>query len=265
MVTINVNGSVNSLVVNVNRDGAVIEANGDEVWSAGPSYPPYLTFSSTARFSIETDELTAFWDGTIEYSTDANNWSTWDGTKVYSAATNGTHYLYLRGTGNTYISATSSSSVNAWGISGTAPVSCDGDIMTLLDYTDPENATMADYCFAYMFSSSNSLVKPPTLTATTLSTGCYRSMFQNSVLAELPKITASEFPSLCCSRMVSGCSFICLSETQTGEYQTPYTLPADGTATAASNAFNYMFQNTGGTFTGNPTVNTTYYTSNLVV
>ena len=65
--------------------------------------------------------------------------------------------------------------------------------------------------------------------------------------------------------MFKGCTNIKLSETQTGEYQTAYRMPPSGTGTTAANAFKEMFDSTGGTFTGTPVINTTYYTSNNIV
>ena len=71
----------------------------------------------------------------------------------------------------------------------------------------------------------------------------------------------------CYESMFEGCSLIKLSTTQTGEYQTAYTIPKSGTGTTANGALQNMFVNTGGTFTGTPSINTTYYlsTSNTVV
>ena len=63
------------------------------------------------------------------------------------------------------------------------------------------------------------------------------------------------------------CINIKLSTTQTGEYQTAYIIPKSGTGTTATDALLNMFSVTGGTFTGTPEINTTYYlsTSNIVV
>lgn len=313
-VIININGNVAALIVNTNRTGASITANGDEVWSAGPSYPPYLTFSSASSFTLLQMFEQVVWDGTLEYSTDAENWATWDGSIISSAASGGTHYLYMRGTGNTVITGAAD---QGWYIDGT-DVSCDGDIRTLLDYADPENTTMAQSCFFALFKENDALVKGPDLPSMTLATGCYNSMFFGctaltiapdllalvlvpscynnmyngcTALANHPKISAttganlacntmfsgctsltelcelnvSEFSASMCSNMYKGCSLIKLSGTQTGEYQTPYRLPATGDGTSKTGAFSNMFMNTGGTFTGSPTISTTYYTSNTIV
>ena len=65
--------------------------------------------------------------------------------------------------------------------------------------------------------------------------------------------------------MFNGCTKIKLSTTKTGNYQTAYRVPTVGTGVTANSAFTNMFTSTGGTFTGTPTINTTYYTENQVI
>lgn len=65
--------------------------------------------------------------------------------------------------------------------------------------------------------------------------------------------------------MFSGCTNIKLSTTKTGEYQTAYRIPISGTGMTTTDTLTSMFTGTGGTFTGTPEINTTYYTSNTVV
>ena len=153
--------------------------------------------------------------------------------------------------------------------------------------------TLADYCYRAMFSNCTALITPPQLPATTLESYCYNAMFHNCTslttapelpattlnggacyynmfwlctsLTNIPKISATIISSTCCHCMFYGCTKIKISETQVGEYQTPYRIPFSGTGTAESLALENMFQNTGGTFTGTPTINTTYYTSNTVI
>ena len=60
--------------------------------------------------------------------------------------------------------------------------------------------------------------------------------------------------------MFSDCTSIKLSETQTGIYQKPYRIPIENTGNDFNpTAMTNMFAGTGGTFTGTPTINTTYY------
>lgn len=287
-------GAVNAVTFNSNALQKVTY-NGNEVWGNAPSYPPYLTFSSPTAFTLDSLAVAmsnpVLWDGTLEYSTDKTNWTVWDGTSISSVADNGTHYLYLRGTGNTIISGNIAGD-NALFLSGSA-VNCDGDIRTLLDYADPENATMGVRCFAGLFAGNPYLVKSPdlpakslaaqcyagmfqqcssledapSLPATTLAIGCYMNMFYGcSSLRSIPALNGLDYPALCCSQMFRECSLIKISETQIGEYQTPYRIPTTGSGTlTGSSQFSNMFMLTGGTYTYSPAVNTTYYTSNTVV
>ena len=53
---------------------------------------------------------------------------------------------------------------------------------------------------------------------------------------------------------------------QVSEYVNSYRIPAIGTGTDGGiSTKNFMFSNTGGTWTGEPDLNTTYYTSNTIV
>ena len=67
--------------------------------------------------------------------------------------------------------------------------------------------------------------------------------------------------------MFNGCTKIKLSSTQTEEYTQEYRIPTFGTGTTAIDALTDMFASTGGTFTGTPSINTTYYlsTDNMIV
>ena len=110
------------------------------------------------------------------------------------------------------------------------------------------------------------LTKPPRLPATVLGEGTYADMFKNCTsLASLSEIHATNIPTNCCLKMYQGCTGIKISTTQSSLYKTAYRLPASGTGTAGTGALSDMFGSTGGSFTGTPTINTTYYTSNTVV
>lgn len=118
-----------------------------------------------------------------------------------------------------------------------------------------------------MFSDCKSLVIPPSLSRlSNVHSSTYNGMFSGcSSLTKLPELPALTIRSTSYANMFSGCSNIKLSTEQTGEYQNEYRIPISGTGSAQSNSLNNMFTNTGGTFTGTPTINTTYYTSNEVI
>ena len=128
--------------------------------------------------------------------------------------------------------------------------------------------TLDSHCYEYMFSGCTSLTKAPILTATTLMDYCYSNMFVGCTsITKLPALPATTLANYCYANMFNGCSGLKLSSTQTDEYTQEYRISTTGTGTTASNALTDMFTSTGGTFTGTPEINTTYYLSsdNMVV
>ena len=278
--------------------------------------PAYLTFSSPSSFTLEVNDATKHWDGTLEYSTDTSTWSTWDGTTTLSSATSGSdNVLYLRGTGNTVITGDSSS--YKWVLTG-SDISCIGNIENLLDYATVQSGShptmasdcynsmfqgctgltqapalpaiaLANNCYRYMFRGCTSLTQATALPATTLASSCYNGMFQDCTgLTQAPALPATTLSNNCYGSMFQGCTSLTqatalpattlaiycyynmfqgctglkLSAIQTGEYTQEYRIPTTGAGTTAADALTDMFNSTGGTFTGTPEINTTYYLSN---
>ena len=123
--------------------------------------------------------------------------------------------------------------------------------------------TLATYCYAYMFSGCTGLTQAPALPATTVALCCYRWMFCSCTsLTQAPALPATTLKRECYHNMFQGCTGLKLSSTQTGEYTQEYRIPSSGTGKTATNALSNMFTDTGGTFTGSPAINTTYYLSN---
>ena len=292
--------------------------NRPEYWLKKKAEPreACLTFSSPSSFTLAVNDATKHWDGTLEYSTDKNTWTVWDGTTTLSsAASGGENVLYLSGTGNTVI--TGSSSNYRWVLTG-SDIACIGNIEYLLDYVTVESGahptmtsncymnmfrnctsltqapalpatTLAYFCYVSMFFGCTSLTQAPALPATTLASNCYNSMFYNcsaltqapalpattldascytnmfyncTALTQAPALPATTLTTSCYKKMFEGCTSLKLSSTQTGEYTVVYRIPTAGTGKTATNALSNMFTDTGGTFTGTPAINTTYYLSN---
>ena len=123
--------------------------------------------------------------------------------------------------------------------------------------------TLKIYCYQYMFRDCTALTQAPSLPATTLANYCYQYMFQNcTALTQAPALPATKLTVNCYYSMFHGCTRLKLSSTKTGEYTVAYRIPTTGTGTTASSATSNMFYRTGGTFTGAPGINTTYYLSN---
>ena len=115
-------------------------------------------------------------------------------------------------------------------------------------------------CYFGMFESCENLIVPPALPATTLAAECYKHMFQYCTsLTKIPKLPATRLKQDCYAYMFRGCTSMKLSTTPTVVYKRAFRIPTSGTATSATNALLSMFDNTGGTFSGTPSINTTYY------
>ncbi|MCR4805845.1 MAG: DUF285 domain-containing protein, partial [Clostridia bacterium] len=121
-------------------------------------------------------------------------------------------------------------------------------------------ATCATSCYQGMFRECSSLSETPTLAATTLAPSCYYRMFYSCTSLERPcGLPATTLADACYYEMFRGCSGIKASQTLTGSYVIPYRVPSSGAGVTANTPMTNMFAGTGGTFTGTPTINTTYY------
>ena len=128
--------------------------------------------------------------------------------------------------------------------------------------------TLAVRCYYGMFHGCSSLTQAPSLPATTLAEMCYNSMFHMcSSLTHIPALPATTLVKGCYQNMFNNCKSIKLSTTQIGEYTQEYRIPTAGTGTTVTDSLNQMFTLTGGTFVGDPSINTTYYldSSNTIV
>lgn len=195
---------------------------------------PYLIFNSNNSFTLEVVDHLKYWDGTLEYSTDTTTWNTWDGTTVLSSVNN---KLYLRGTGNSYITGNNDIVRKArWVLTG-SNISCRGNIENLLDYatvTNGQHPVMANYCYNGLFYNCSNLISTPELPATTLTDYCYSYMFYGcsnlttamntlpaltltlhcyeemfyecSGLINAPNILATSTSTYCCSNMFRNCT-----------------------------------------------------------
>lgn len=116
-------------------------------------------------------------------------------------------------------------------------------------------------CYSWMYSYCPSLLKSPKIALTTTATNCCQNMFTNSAsLISIPTLLPTTMSEKCYYQMFQGCNSLKISNTDSGTYSIPYRLPAgEETGTIAANAFTGMFLDTGGAFTGTPSIDTTYY------
>ncbi len=196
-----------------------------------PAAGAYLTFSSATAFTIKPQQES--WNGTLYWSTDTTFWSVFTASGATAAPDNGAgeYKLHLCGSGNTYITGSSTSS--PWLITAGNPVDCSGNIETLLDHAtvaDGEHPTMASCCFAYLFRDCAALASTPSLPATNLANHCYYNLFNGCTsLTSAPALPATNLADYCYNRMFYDC---------TGLTTAP-TLPA---TTLAERCYEYMFR-----------------------
>lgn len=249
-----------------------------------------LEFASTSSFRITLDGNAKTWNGTMEFCNNPDGWQVWNGSDLQSNKLNGKHRIYIRGAKNTIVS-----SGYRWFLSG-VDIECNGNIEKLLDWNlvqKGEHPTMGNNCFGHMFERDYHLVSPPSLPATVLSSRCYQEMFYGctlkyppvlpattlatdcydgmfyrcSSLIAIPRLIATTLPQGCYSNMFYNCSKIKVSKTKTGTYTKAFRIPETGDGLEGLRALSDMFAYTGGTFTGTPEINTTYYLdeSNTIV
>lgn len=124
---------------------------------------------------------------------------------------------------------------------------------------------LANSCYYRMFGSSG-IIDAPQLLAETLAQSCYEEMFNAcDNLKTLPILKATSLPNYCYASMFQNCDKIKISETQTEEYINEYRIPYNGSATIGTNPLLNMFNLSGGTFAGTPTIETIYYTANDII
>ncbi len=138
------------------------------------------------------------WDGTVQYSTDHNTWTVWNGSEISSSG----QKLYLRGSGNTKFFTSKGAQLSL-----SARAACSGNIQTLLEHSNPPTSIPASNCYHNMFRSCTNLTTAPELPATTLAKFCYQVMFYGCTsLVQAPDLPAITLVDYCYTGMFSGCT-----------------------------------------------------------
>lgn len=144
------------------------------------------------------------------------------------------------------------------------------DTKTWAEWTGTKvNATEADGIYALYFSGTgNTKITGGFSNKWTLSGSSISCTGNIESLLDYETVAAGQHPALansCYYSMFNGCTSIKLAISKSREYDKEYRIPKSGNGLTASSALNNMFTRTGGTFTGTPSINTTYYTSNTIV
>ena len=181
---------------------------------------PYLTFSAageqdvTLMAGVVNGGESSFIPDDMEYSVGGGEWTAAVlNTPVSFGGTKGD--LRFRAKSSVGTSTISGDLLNGT-VSGEAmnfsfgsdePVSCSGDIRTLVDWENHETVSTTDAQFAILFVNCTSLISAPNLPATELADYCYLGMFNGCTsLKEAPDLPATELADYCYGVMFDGCT-----------------------------------------------------------
>ena len=181
--------------------------------SGSPTPTAYGGLRFTAESVNSSVQLTAVGSApavTLIKSFDGVNWEDYAVGEVIDLPSVG-DFVYLaagEGGNNTFGSSSSSSNCHTFVINGL--VAASGDITSLRSF-DLEQTTLANYCYANMFSGCTGLTSAPDLPATTLAANCYMNMFYGCTgLTSAPDLPATTLAANCYLRMFYGCTNISL-------------------------------------------------------
>ena len=188
-------------IVKIKIGDSVIWQKTTEPEPVGPDYF-YIenTYAGTNTISLKDNESSMLLRD-LQYSKDKDNWTTFTpSTTALNISLNQGEKLYIRG------------SENKGGvrlkISGSQVHIVGGNINTLIKYDDPNNVTLSQYAFGYLFDSDKNLTSASNLTlpATTLANNCYDSMFRGCTsLTTAPALPATTLANNCYASMFSNC------------------------------------------------------------
>ena len=218
------------------------------VTKAAQAYTDCITFTGeTSDFTLKATYKE--WDGTLQWSTDHNTWTTLTGTETIQSVNK---KIYLRGKGNTRF-------YTSYGarLSLSAKAGCSGNIQTLLDWENPPTIINRAGCYRFMFYKCTNLTTAPELPATTLADRCYSGMFsQCTNLTSAPDLPAVTLATRCYSNMFDSCASFTISPElhatilAEGCYENMFsgctnltTAPALPVTTLANYCYSYMFFN----------------------
>lgn len=225
-MTTNVTAAGNSYIYNLIVGKKKIEVTGIKAgpWTAasetttGDLIPiPYITFTAEEEqtFEMRTEymdpelfpDIEPYKISGLQYSLNNGDWIDVgaNGVSVTFGGNNGT--LRLRGKN---LKGTANDESNYSYISfGTneVPVTCTGDIRTLLDHDSYKTVATDQARFCRLFMGCKAMATAPNLPAENLANNCYREMFANCTnLVIAPELPAKILADDCYNRMFSGCT-----------------------------------------------------------
>lgn len=177
--------------------------------------PRYLTFSAESEQTFTMnfqpnpnyDAFTLGDEEYFEYRVGDGGWEKITETKSGVTFGGVGNDLQLRG-----ISSNGTADSNEWGwttisFENATYVRCSGDIRTLVNYKDYENANTSNARFCNLFNNCLQLTSAPDLPATELASNCYYCMFKHcESLTTAPALPATTLAAYCYESMFAFCS-----------------------------------------------------------
>ena len=190
----------------------IVSSDEDEAWIRfDDSNIEYITFTADSEQGFKFyDTLYGSTLSGFEYSVNNGEWITIPSEGITEAIPFGGEKgtLRLRGK-NLNGTATGYYGSNAKRISFSenVPVSCTGDIRTLLDYKNYTTVSTTNARFTSLFNNCAQLTSAPKLPATDLHEECYLGMFAGCTsLTTAPELPATNLRSKCYQAMFQGCT-----------------------------------------------------------
>ena len=190
----------------------IVSSDEDEAWIRfDDSNIEYITFTADSEQGFKFyDTLYGSTLSGVEYSVNNGEWIAIPAAGITEAIPFGGEKgtLRLRGK-NLNGTATGENGSNAKIISFTnnVPVSCTGDIRTLLDYKNYTTVSTTNARFTSLFNNCAQLTSAPKLPATDLHEECYLGMFAGCTsLTTAPELPATNLRSKCYQAMFQGCT-----------------------------------------------------------
>lgn len=175
--------------------------------------PRYLTFSAeseqTFTMNFRPDEAAAFTLGDgeyFEYRVGNGEWNKF--TETRSEITFGGSHgdLQLRGISSKGTAESDAEKRTIISFGKATDVRCSGDIRTLVNYKDYENANTSNARFCKLFNNCLQLTSAPDLPATELASKCYYCMFNHcESLTTAPALPATTLAAYCYESMFAFC------------------------------------------------------------
>ena len=182
----------------------------------GPQIEPrYVTFSAeseqTFSWNFQPDkDAEAFTLGEgeyFEYRVGNGDWNEFTSSIADVPFGGSLGDLQLRGISSRGSAYSSDEKFSIISFGGDARVSCSGDIRTIVNFEDYENANTSEARFKSLFYCCPQLISAPDFPATELATYCYCDLFCGCTSLETaPALPADVLADYCYLRMFLGCS-----------------------------------------------------------